>query len=598
MKIKKKKLLLGFIFILFLLPSFVRADELDDEKTFFVDPDFEKSGSDQIEAVLQAKNTDLYFYLDKDWWEDLPYREKKEVDNSITSLASTFTSHIYPTLTEEFGKEWRLGIDGNRHVTVLIHPMRSNAGGYVRTNDEYEGPGITGSNEREMVYLNADLVTSIAAPSYLAHEFMHLIIFNQKDKLRSVSEERWLSEMRSEYAPSFLGFDEQFGGSNLEQRINTFLNYPSDPLTEWGNEEADYGVVNLFGQYLVEKYGVNMLSSSLKSRLVGIESLHEILEEKGVEKDLSRIFVDFLVTVYVNDCSLGEEYCFDNEYLRAINVAPQVNFLPLKGSSSLQVNQSAKDWEGNWYKFAGGKKGALKIQFIRSVGEEFEIAYLVRDFTGEYDLNFLELDEEGKGKILVPGFGTDVSSVTLIPVVTTKKSGFSSDEQEVSFFWEATTITEEGELEKEEGGNDSGYIQRPVSEMGREELLAKIRELEGLLASLRSRLASLTGGDNVGEGDDAEVDGEVDLNGCVGFSTDLRKGMRREKVTCLQEFLKSRGEDIYPEGLVTGYFGPLTERAVIRFQERHKEDVLGPWDLEKGTGFVGETTRNKINELI
>jgi len=68
----------------------------------------------------------------------------------------------------------------------------------------------------------------------------------------------------------------------------------------------------------------------------------------------------------------------------------------------------------------------------------------------------------------------------------------------------------------------------------------------------------------------------------------LRKGMSGEDVTLLQEMLATDPE-IYPEALVTGYFGNLTERAVKRFQKAA--------DIEQ-VGLVGPKTLAKINELL
>jgi len=51
-------------------------------------------------------------------------------------------------------------------------------------------------------------------------------------------------------------------------------------------------------------------------------------------------------------------------------------------------------------------------------------------------------------------------------------------------------------------------------------------------------------------------------------------------------------------GKETNLFGRLTLKAVIKFQEKYAQDILAPWKLTKGTGFVGKTTIGKINQLL
>lgn len=68
----------------------------------------------------------------------------------------------------------------------------------------------------------------------------------------------------------------------------------------------------------------------------------------------------------------------------------------------------------------------------------------------------------------------------------------------------------------------------------------------------------------------------------------LRKGMSGEDIALLQEILAT-DKDVYPEGLVTGYFGPLTEKAVKKFQK-----IAG---IEQA-GEVGPKTLAKINKLL
>src|SRR3989344_2662387 len=80
------------------------------------------------------------------------------------------------------------------------------------------------------------------------------------------------------------------------------------------------------------------------------------------------------------------------------------------------------------------------------------------------------------------------------------------------------------------------------------------------------------------------------------FTRVLGKGARGDDVKQLQEFLKTFS-DLYPEGLITGYFGPLTEMAIKRFQE--KQGVVNTGSPEAtGFGRVGPKTLFKINELF
>lgn len=87
------------------------------------------------------------------------------------------------------------------------------------------------------------------------------------------------------------------------------------------------------------------------------------------------------------------------------------------------------------------------------------------------------------------------------------------------------------------------------------------------------------------------------------FVRDLFLGLRGEDVRELQRFLNSQGFVLAKTGPgspgnETTYFGPLTYNAVIRFQEKYALEVLAPWGLTKGTGYVGKTTRAKINKIL
>ena len=80
------------------------------------------------------------------------------------------------------------------------------------------------------------------------------------------------------------------------------------------------------------------------------------------------------------------------------------------------------------------------------------------------------------------------------------------------------------------------------------------------------------------------------------FNATLRYGMTSDDVKRLQELLASDPE-IYPEGIISGWFGSLTKRAVQRFQAKHGIVSSGN-EATTGYGLVGPKTRAKIQEVF
>lgn len=76
----------------------------------------------------------------------------------------------------------------------------------------------------------------------------------------------------------------------------------------------------------------------------------------------------------------------------------------------------------------------------------------------------------------------------------------------------------------------------------------------------------------------------------------LAFGTQGEDVKVLQTVLFEKG--FYPEGTISGYFGPKTKEAVRRFQHAFKEDILMPYNFATSTGMVGPSTRRKLNLLL
>lgn len=126
-------------------------------------------------------------------------------------------------------------------------------------------------------------------------------------------------------------------------------------------------------------------------------------------------------------------------------------------------------------------------------------------------------------------------------------------------------------------------------------LQTQINEIARQIAQLQIQLQAMQTG------------GQTNISGIpAGFSFDknLSLGSRGDDVRYLQIVLNSdpatqlTASGAGSKGNETTFFGPLTKTAVIKFQEKYAAEILAPFSLNKGTGFVGAATRAKLNKII
>jgi peptidoglycan hydrolase-like protein with peptidoglycan-binding domain len=106
---------------------------------------------------------------------------------------------------------------------------------------------------------------------------------------------------------------------------------------------------------------------------------------------------------------------------------------------------------------------------------------------------------------------------------------------------------------------------------------ATTAELQAQIAALLQQITALQ----------AQLGGTTPSTTSACFTKLLKVGMTDAEVTALQNSLKG-DVAIYPQGLVTGYFGSLTEAAVKKFQAKYGYEQVG---------YTGPLTRAKLNAL-
>ncbi len=440
-------LLAGVFFVSF---SGAQAAVLGDRESFFVDSGYDAHERTQLTATVKAVGAHIYFYVEDDYWNGLNGTNKNGLREKLEELADEFDTVIYPKERAVFGSEWSPGVDGDKRITVLVSELTNDAGGYFNTNDEFSRAQIPTSNQREMFYINTAGVFSAKNKSILAHEFQHLISFYQKKVLYNLEEEVWLNEARSEYAPTVCGYNDNYRGSYLAERVDSFLDEPSDPLGEWKNNIADYGVVGLFLHYLADHYGINVITQMMLNDKTGADSINAALSDLGYSETFSDIFADWTVANYLNDCDIvpNGKYCYLNKNLtyQRLNVDYSASY---SGFPNLIVSRSSsfKDWSPYWYRFNQGTaqstdRDTLKLEFDGSeLRGDFQVPYIVADQNNQTTVQFISLDKQQQGTAYIPNFSSLGKSVTIIPFNQYQKKGFGSNDSSVSFSFTASSVS-------------------------------------------------------------------------------------------------------------------------------------------------------------
>jgi len=449
---KKRKLLLTLLFssgLFIILHSAVLAAEVGDKINFFVDQSYDSNNRTQISATLKKTSTNAYIFIEDEYWQTLDSSQQTSYMDYVSVMARDFDEKTYPALRYVFGSEWKPGIDNDEKITILLTKLKSTAGGYFNERDEYLETEVANSNEREIIYVNIIQLANPLIDSFMAHEFQHMINWNQKDRMQAIKEEVWLNELRSEYAPTAAGFDSEYSNTNLERRVDDFLANPFDSLTEWKGERFDYPSVNIFGHYLAEQFGEDIFLTMIQNNKTGIASVEQALRDKGYNLTFSEVFNNWLIASHLNSSALQDSrYVYQNPYLKGtIHVSP-INY-SIVSTSVINIMQSMKDWAPYWYSFLNRQDSGtitkdLEIEFEGSINSaNFNVIYVVNYRSKPVVIGFLPLSGQ-KGVLKIPDFKTDVNSVTIIVSDQFKKSGFSSNEPSVPFTLSvATTIFQE-----------------------------------------------------------------------------------------------------------------------------------------------------------
>lgn len=421
------------VFVL-LIPFTGQADTLGQKESFFVNSQFDKYSRSQLTATLRQLSGRMYFYVEDSYWNGLDSSRQSSLMANMLTLADEFENTIYPRETLLWGSDPNPGVDGDPKITILLEDLIKNNGGYFDTSNGYLRQDVGSSNQREMIVINVETLTSDVklTKTFLTHEFQHLISFNQKELTYNLSEDTWLNEARAEYSVSLAGYNDNYSDSNLSRRVSVFLDNSSDSLVEWPNKTSDYGVAALFAEYLAEQFGSSFLAETLKGPYTGINSLNRYLQAKGHSERFTDIFLNWMTAVYLNDLSLDSRWGYKRTELKNIKVSPQQRILLSNALQDYSVFQAVKDWQPVWLEFdlsnfSGDISKSAKLDIGGDPSQNFHAAYVALYDEGPAQIGRVPVIS-GKGSAGILNSDKKLRKVAVLATKGTKTSDFLSNE--------------------------------------------------------------------------------------------------------------------------------------------------------------------------
>jgi hypothetical protein len=291
------------------------------------------------------------------------------LDVSMAELersAANFEEDIYPAVTRVFGNEWTPGIDNDPRLNIL-NARLTNVAGYFSSTDEYPIGVRPRSNQREIIYINAQEVFPGSAnyDLVLSHELQHAIHWNA-----DASEDTWVNEGLAELASS-IALRSTFSIRQFQRSAPTSLvHWP----TSSDGSIANYGAASLFMHFLTEHYGGrDNLRDLLAQPEDSISGIDRYLEERGYEEDFEEVFKQWAAANILD------------EHLQPGDKIPGYDGLEVKVAVSGSLS-------GLQYEKSEIPQYAVKYTELRPASKPFQLS-----FKGAIDVALLPVDVGATG---------------------------------------------------------------------------------------------------------------------------------------------------------------------------------------------------------
>lgn len=267
---------------------------------------FEEDGTGQLAAGFTASEAaELAEKVDRYFGTANPYDPEQK--------------SIRARVNDVFGTEWKTnpagGMDGTDKVLIFLQSSSTMGSqdvlGYFYNADEFPQSLVSFSNQGEILYLNCDMLAEDDAElaATCAHEYQHMCCWNQKygrdgnfggeNEILSINE-AW-SSLAEQMAG--LGFSDTYPLASLRVMqyqlapqffsVTGDFNNQSQQTIDIGGTEISasnevYGMVQAFGNYIKDRFGLPVLRNIVSSSGVGWDNI-----EAQTNTSFNDIFLGF-----------------------------------------------------------------------------------------------------------------------------------------------------------------------------------------------------------------------------------------------------------------------------------------------------------------
>jgi len=269
-----------------------------------------------VDTTCRLVSDHAYFFVDND--------DQAALAPFLADYGAAFDA-LYHVNHAKFGVE--NDVDNNGKVIVVFSGVITDSLlGYFWSVDKFAYDASTNpySNQGDIIYLTADAEYQLDQgdyiPATLAHEFQHMIYFDEHYRHGASSSLAWLNEALSQAAEYFNGYLD-----NHDAWIANFLETYGRglSLTHWTSENYGFGAIYI--RYLIDRFGEAVAGQLCATADIGIKAV-----ENATGIGFNTLFMDFLKAVVMSGTGDSNEleYRFTSLNLAAAQPKGRGGLLP------------------------------------------------------------------------------------------------------------------------------------------------------------------------------------------------------------------------------------------------------------------------------